>query len=114
MTAEPGQYVERSRVELRDDALQAIREAIGSIAEAGREPDRWECFCLIHALSAFRAGTYAMAEVEADISRTPKAQRSLSEVALEDPVFRTSLMQLQRGLNRAETAPLQESDRLWW
>ena len=111
---EPVLNVQRSRSELRSDALQAIREAIEPMAEAGREPDRWECFCLIHAFSAFRAGTYAMAEVEADLARTPMAQRSLSEVTLDDPVFRVSLAQLQRGLRLAEVESLQESDSFWW
>ena len=71
----------------RQAAAIFIRDAITSTAKDHQEPDHWERVHIARALNSFFRGAYGLAMTEADLSLTPKAQRSPQARLPTDPFY---------------------------
>ena len=55
----------QARTQERDLALAEIANALASMDQERRNPDRWERVCLMHAFAALMTGCYGIALSEA-------------------------------------------------
>lgn len=98
---------EQDRTAEKDHATAEIAAVIASIEAERRQPDPWERMCLVQAISQIFMGAYRLACSNAELARTPIAQRSPLSAAPGEPLLdRCDLALLRRALVEAEEEPV--------
>jgi hypothetical protein len=99
----------RMRAAERAAAIAEITFVLDQFKKDRRNPDLWERYCLVRALSAAFSGCYRLASVEARFALTPPDLRGRDANLPTDPLFdRCDLSLLGDVLREVDAAPLRE------
>ena len=107
MTMPAEHHSERERE--RNEAVEAIEQALSAIEGQRREPDPWERAFLLQAVSWLFRGGYRIAAVDAELALTPPNERSRASNLRPDPLIdRCNMSVLRTAFQEAAGQPVSD------
>ena len=90
----------------KDEAVEAVEQALSAIEADNREPDQWERALLVQGVGCLFRGAYRLAAIDAQLAQTPPNERA--DLPDDNSLDRFNLFVLRAGLQEAMAEPLQD------